>query len=39
MNKNNVKASKRSFIKGYVIGATFCGAVALILLIVLWMLM
>lgn len=33
------KKSKRYFFKGYVIGAAFCGAVAILLLIVLWIFM
>lgn len=33
------KNTKKSFLKGYVIGTAFCGAVALIILIVLWIFM
>ena len=39
MKKQKKQKTKKYFIKGYVIGASFCGAVALILLIALWIFM
>ena len=37
LTKNN--QTKKYFIKGYIIGAAFCGTVALMLLIALWIFM
>ena len=37
MNKKKYKAIKKCFSKGYFLGITFCGGVAIILLTVLWL--
>lgn len=36
--KENIK-TRKYFLKGYMIGVAFCGTVALILLVVLWIFM
>ena len=37
--KNKNKVTRKHFLRGFIIGATFCGFIALILLIVIWILM
>ena len=36
MNDKKIKKAKTYFIKGYLVGITFCGFVSLLLLIALW---
>ena len=39
MNKRKNKKTGKYFLKGYFIGATFCGAVSILLLTALWLFM
>lgn len=39
MNKRKNKKLGKCFLKGYFIGAAFCGAVSILLLIALWLFM
>ncbi len=39
MNKKKYNRAENHFLKGFAIGAAFCGSVALLLLIVMWILL
>lgn len=39
MNTKEFKTTRKHFFKGFAIGAAFCGSIALILLIIIWILM
>ena len=39
MNKRAKKSTQKQFLTGFLIGISFCGAVAIMLLIILWILL